>query len=383
MDNIVNLNKCTGCSACYNVCPKHAIKMVRDEEGFLIPNIDNELCINCGLCKKKCPVINKKSNFSLNECYAGYSKRESIKKSSSGGIFGVIATYILKSNGAVIGACLENDELKHIVIEKKEDLNKVRGSKYLQSDISSVYKFIRNNIKEKLILFVGTPCQVAGIKSVFDSKYENLICIDLFCHGVPSLKVFEKYLNELEREHNDIVIGYDFRSKQESWENYKNVIYFKTKKIEMNYYDNPYMKLFLNNISLRKSCYNCNFKLGNKYSDLTLGDFWGIKSFHPDIYNSSGVSAVIVNTEKGLKILNKILDQCTFKKCSIREILTFNKSLKKSAPRNKKREKFFKKLNSMTIKEMSSKYCGNNKLSMYISNKIKLIEIKLINKNSN
>ena len=345
MKEIVSNSLCTGCTACKSICPKGAIKMIEDDEGFLLPIIDQKKCIDCGLCKKNCPVLNTKNNKSLNKCYFAYNKNEQeVLSSSSGGIFSVLASYILDENGIVIGAMLDDsNKLKHIAITNKKDIEKLKGSKYLQSDLGNIFTYIKENIKNKKILFVGTPCQIAGLKSFIKQDYNNLYCIDLVCHGVPSPKLFYKYINELEQENNDKVINYNFRDKSTGWETYSNRVDFKNKKpiIELAN-NNCYMNLFLSDIALRRSCYDCNFKLGNKYSDITLGDFWGVKKYYPEIYNKKGISALIINTEKGVELFNKIKDDINFGKVKEEEIIEGNPSLINSATLTDKRNKFFK-----------------------------------------
>ena len=368
MEQVLEKNKCTGCTACMNICPKGAISMVEGEDGFKYPVIDQDKCINCGLCKKTCPVINTKENKSLNKCYVAFNKDEETRlKSSSGGIFSLIANYILEQKGLVIGAAFnENNELKHIAIEKKKELPKLMGSKYLQSDLNNIFKYIKENIKEKKILFVGTPCQIGGLKAFIKKDYDNLICIDLVCHGVPSPKLFKKYIEELEKE-NGKLINYNFRDNSTGWDTYSNTATFKNKTITEDRKENNYMKLFLSDIALRQSCFNCNFKLGNKYSDITLGDFWGIKNHYPEMYNKTGVSAIIINTEKGNEIFKEIINNLEYKECKLEEIVSGNPSIKISGKEPKNRNKFFKEIDKLSVQELSNKY----KKKFSILNKIK------------
>ena len=375
MEKILDKDRCTGCNACKSICPKGAITMVEDNEGFLFPVINQEKCINCGLCKKTCPILNTKNNKSFNKWYYAYNKNEQeVLSSSSGGIFSLLANSILDENGIVIGAMFDsNNKLKHVAITNEKDLSKLKGSKYLQSDLGNIFVYIKDNIKNNKILFVGTPCQVAGLKSFIKQDYNNLYCVDLVCHGVPSPKLFYKYINELEKEKNDKVINYNFRDKSTGWETYSNRISFKNKTpiIELAS-NNYYMNLFLSDVVLRKSCYNCNFKLGNKYSDITLGDFWGIKKKYPKIYNKKGVSAIIINTSKGQEIFEKIKENLIFKSCYKEDIIDGNLSLIESAGFSKKRECFFDDLDKLNMKELSHKY-NNISLWRRIKHKIKNI----------
>ena len=372
MKEVLNKQQCSGCTACMNICPVKAITMWEDNDGFKYPRIDEDKCINCGKCQKICPVINTNHNNSLNNCYVAYAKDNNLKeKSSSGGIFPLLAYYILNQQGIVIGATLEKGTLKHIAIKETKDLTKLQGSKYLQSELGNIFTYIKDNLPNTKILFVGTPCQVAGLKAFIPENSDNLICLDFFCRGIPTPKLFKKYIAELEREHNENVQHYNFRDKSTGWDNYSNSIKFKTKIIKEKAPKNNYMKLFLSNFPLRNSCYDCNFKLRNKYSDLTLGDFWGVKKYYPKMYEQNGVSAVIINTEKGQIIFNAIKNDLVSKECLLNEIARGNSSLIKSCSKPTKREEFFQNMNKLSTSQLAKKYCPNN----YIKKIIKKIKI--------
>lgn len=374
-------NKCTGCTACINLCPKKAIVMKEDKNGFKQPVIDQSKCINCGLCKKICPVLNTKYCKSISECYVGYNKDKNERlNASSGSIFSLIADYILENNGIVVGASFDdNMHLKHIAIEKKEDLNKLRKSKYIQSDLENIFLYIIEQLKRKKILFIGTPCQVAGLKA-FIKNNDNLITIDLFCHGVPSPKLFEKYIKELENKTNDKLIDYDFRDKSTGWDTYSNKAVFEKKEIKELYNNNDYMNLFLSDIALRESCYSCNFKIGNKYSDITLGDFWGVKKHYPEFYNKEGVSAIIVNTEYGKKLFNIIKENIEYKKCDIDSIICGNPLLVYSCKKPKNRDNFFDDIDKLNMNKLCNKYKHKQGFIKIIFNKIKKFIKLIINK---
>ena len=383
MEEIIEKSKCTGCTACMNICPKNAISMVEDKEGFKHPVIDQSKCINCGLCKKTCPVLNTSKNDSLNKCYVAYNKdkESTLNKASSGNIFELVAKKVLNNKGIVIGASFDKDnKLNHIAIDNIKDLEKLKGSKYLQSNLGNIFKYIKDNLDDKQLLFVGTPCQVAGLKAYLKKDYDNLITIDLVCHGVPSPKLFNKYIKELESEYHDKVINYNFRDKVSGWDTYSNTITFKNKKITELHSNNKYMKLFLSDIALRESCYDCNFKIGNKYSDLTLGDFWGVNKYYPDMYNKSGVSAIIINTEKGKNIFASIKDDIIYKDCQLDEIISGNPSLRISGSYPNKRNEFFKDLEINTISDLSNKYVKKVSLFKKLINKSKRIIKKVISK---
>ena len=382
MQEIVEKHKCTACNACKSICPKSAISMVENDEGFLYPKIDDKKCIDCGLCKKTCPVINSNSNESLNLGYVAYAKDTYVRKSSSsGGIFSIIATYVLNNNGIVIGAAFDkNNKLNHIAIVDKEELSKLKGSKYLQSNLNNIFDFVKNNLKTKKILFVGTPCQVSGLRYFLKKDYDNLICIDLFCHGVPSPKLFEKYISGLEKKYKDKLISFNFRDKSTGWTSYSYTAKFQNKSFTELHNSNIYNGLFLSNFALRDSCYNCNFKIGNKYSDITLGDFWGVKFKYPDMYKDDGVSAVIINTQKGIKLFNKIKNNIVYKSCLIDDIVSNNELLKKSCIRPNNRNVFFEDLDILCIDKLAKKYIPKKKIIAKIKNKIGWIVKKRLKK---
>jgi len=232
MEQVLEKRKCMGCSACMNICPVGAIEMHEDKEGFKRPVINQEKCINCGACRRTCPVLNTQTNQALNKCYACYSKDEhSMANSSSGGIFYLLADYVIKNKGIVIGAAFDkHNKLNHIAINELEDIIHLQGSKYLQSDLRDIFQLIRKNIKDKLILFVGTPCQVAGLKAFLKKDYDNLITVDIICHGVPSPKLFKKYVTEMEARENQKLVKYIFRDKTSGWETYSNTFVFERDK---------------------------------------------------------------------------------------------------------------------------------------------------------
>ena len=277
MLEIENKEKCSGCHACYSVCPTKAIEMVKDEKGFKYPVIDQPKCVNCHLCEKTCPIINKKIVDNEPKAYSCYNKNNEVRsKSSSGGIFTLIASKILEKNGVVFGASFNNKFMvEHIYVEKEEELYKIRGSKYLQSIIGDSYKQAKKFLEEgRYVLFTGTPCQIEGLLSYLNKDYENLITQDIICHGVPSPKVWNKYLEYREKEDGEIPLEINFRSKENGWKNYNLKFRYNGHEYKNNQNTDKYMQAFLKNVSLRESCYNCSFKKINRLSDITLADFW-------------------------------------------------------------------------------------------------------------
>ena len=215
---------CCGCYACYNICPKECITMESDNEGFWYPKIDKDKCINCNLCEKVCPIINK-PNSSLYEkkSYAVFNKNEKIRlESSSGGIFSLLAEYVINNHGNVYGAVFDEDfNVKHVKINILQDINLLRGSKYVQSRINDIFKSIKFDLKNnKIVLFTGTPCQIAGLQSFLQKKYDNLILMDIVCHGVPSPLVWQQYINELKQNYKQNIKSIYFRDKSTGWKTY-------------------------------------------------------------------------------------------------------------------------------------------------------------------
>lgn len=315
MSTICNHEYCTGCGACYNICPTRAIKMIKNREGFLHPQIDNKLCINCGLCKKTCPINNPQyNNYSQPKCIAAAANDEQRKNSSSGAIFPLLAEKILENKGYVCGAAFSHNKLEHIIIDSKEQLEKLKGSKYLQSNISHLYKDIQNLLKSnKLVLFTGTPCQIAGLKAYLKKDYENLLTIDLVCHGVPSPEFYKKYISELTLDKDEKVINTNFRDKIHGWN--PNLIVTTTtnkKTISGPAQQDSYMRAFLENLSLRDSCFNCPFQNIPRQADITLGDYWGVSRYKESLDDSKGTSLIFINNGKGEKYINTIKNECIF-----------------------------------------------------------------------
>lgn len=354
MKILENMNDCTGCNACFNACPKSAINMISNDEGFWYPQIDEKKCIKCGLCQKVCPVNNAKyDNFSEPECYAVMGDDELRKKSSSGGAFSYFAENILKQNGVVCGAAFTNDwTVQHIIIDNLEDLQKLRGSKYVQSITTDCYKrikeYLSNNVK---VLFSGTSCQVAGLKGFLGKEYDNLYCIDIICHGVPSPKVLQKALKE--KVDGENIEGINFRDKIFGWTtNYH--ISIKTDKSSNIYTgkDFPYISSFLRNYSLRLCCGDCKFNKLPRQGDITIGDFWGVNDYNENLNDGKGTSVVILNSEKGRILFGEIKNNTKlYEKIPLQVIEKRNYNLVRSSEHSEYREKFFKNLDKMSLKD--------------------------------
>ena len=300
-------NKCTGCHACAVCCPKNAIKMTYDDEGFAYPVVNKKLCIKCNLCNKICPALNLGKGVTAKEApvvYAAYVNDDAVRKeSSSGGLFTAIARLVLARGGYVCGAAFdEKSKLSHILISDEKDLYKLRGSKYVQSRVGDIFKDIKKLLdKDKFVLFSGTPCQVAGLNHYLVKPYKNLLTIDVVCHGVPSQKTLDAYLQDIVPTGSNIE-DIRFRDKTNGWKKLTSVVRFKDKTGAHEYKclatDDAYMKGFLKNLYLRPCCSTCDYTKMPRESDFTLGDFWGIKKYDKKLDDDKGLSLVLVNTEK-------------------------------------------------------------------------------------
>lgn len=352
--SVVAKEQCCGCHACYNICPSNAIEMIMDSEGFLYPKVSIEKCVNCGKCMKSCPGIKSPEINPLDKAYACFAKdREEHMSSSSGGFFAILARQILKENGVICGAAFDNSmQVNHIITDSRIGLDKIKKTKYVQSIIGQVYSQIEKILKtRRIVLFSGTPCQVAGLKLFLGKEYDNLVCIDLICHGVPSPKVFTRYLSEKSENHK--IVAMTFRNKKNGVHN--SILDYwldNGEKISETYEESPYIKGFNQNFFIRPSCFNCKYKGIKRCSDITIGDFWGIDEFHPKFSDSYGTSAVILHSEKGIQMFEKVKEELHFVEATSHEIGAWNPCLYKPVEKNMKRTDFFEKLKYKTIAEV-------------------------------
>lgn len=308
MDKICHIDLCTGCTACVNSCPLNAIYMVQDNFGFLYPEINDNMCIDCGKCKVACPQNNDARYNGENKFYAGVSFDDEIKeKSSSGGIFSLLAEKIIKKGGVVFGAAFDKEfNVNHIGVDKIADLRLLRGSKYVQSNIGDCFEQVENFLeKGRYVLFSGTPCQIDGLYSYLKGSPEKLYTIDILCHGIPSPNVFKDYIDN-ETANDEKINSFKFRSKKTGWLNYSTDIVFNNGGKTI--YHSSYMQGFLNNYYLRECCYSCRYATRKRVGDITLGDFWGYREKAPAYLENDdrGISLVIVNSKKGDKLFKSI-----------------------------------------------------------------------------
>ena len=376
MESIVEHNKCTGCTACYNICPKGAISLEESSDGFKYPVINKDKCINCGLCRKVCPVLNSKEIKKEVYAYACYNKDKKIrKKSSSGGMFNLIGSYIIENDGVVFGAKYDADfNVVHDYVNDKKDLYKFMSSKYLQSSLNDNYKKVSIFLKEGIkVLFTGTPCQIEGLYSYLGKDYDNLYTQDIICHGCPSPKVWRKYLNSFKEK----VTNVNMRNKDNGWNDFSMKIDFENKSFNLSHNIDKYMYFFLSNFSLRESCYNCSFKNKYRKSDITLADFWGIDNIKPELNDDKGISLVLVNSKKGKELFDEIKDKLIYEEVDFEKSISYNTGMTESCAMTKKRNSFFKDLDKMSFDKLYEKYKPKDKIVFKCKRLLKRILVKL------
>ena len=390
MIDIQDKTLCCGCAACVQRCPKQCISMYEDGEGFLYPKVDSSLCIDCGLCERVCPVITSYPESKPVSSCAAYNEDEEIRmKSSSGGIFISLARYVIARGGVVYGATFDSEwGVEHGYADTEEGVLKFQGSKYVQSRIGRAYQETAQFLRQgRLVLFSGTPCQIAGLNHFLGKeKYENLISVDVICHGVPSPAVWRKYLERFKmrpkgsvgkntvfmslKDMSDIS-DISVRDKRLGWKKFGFSVWKSASKADKNsvfpsgkylidkepaFYEplteNVFMRGFLKDLYLRPSCHSCPSKCFRSGSDLTIGDFWGVESEFPELSDDKGISAVLCNTAKGVELLSMI--NVAIVPCTYSQIFKYNPALEKSVLPHRNRGIFMTSFVSNSYKSLDS-----------------------------
>lgn len=359
MIQITNKQNCCGCAACVQKCPKQCISMTHDEEGFLYPKVDETLCVHCGICEKTCPMLNPEQPKNPKTVYASINPNENTRiKSSSGGVFYLLASRTIQQGGVVFGACFDTQwVVRHDCTETKEGLEKFLGSKYVQSEIGDCYYRTEKYLKGgRIVLFSGTACQIAGLLCFLKQPYDNLITMDVLCHGVPSPLIWRDYL-EYECNRHQVkltdITNISFRDKQVGWRRFGMSIKSHEKLLVSEPLDqNVYLKGFLRDLYLRPSCYQCQFRCGKCHSDITIADYWGIWNHHPQLDDDKGTSLVLINSEKGRILFNDI--DLMKEETSYKEALSGNSPLEHSVLETPYRQQFWNRYPTEGIAAINS-----------------------------
>lgn len=374
MEHITDFNRCTGCAACASRCPVQCITMAPDAEGFLRPVIDQDACLDCGKCARSCPVNTDPVAHPAPTAYAAINKDEEIRRtSSSGGVFALLAHAILADGGAVCAPVFAEDfSVHHIVTRDPADLKRLQGSKYVQSDIGDCYAAVKDLLEDGIpVLFSGTPCQTAGLQAALGRSYDHLYLQDIICHGVPSPMVWKKYL----AEQGAPVKAASFRDKSNGWLTFSMRIETETGVYCQTLQKDPYLKLFLRDLDLRPSCYDCAFKSIGRPVDLTLADYWGVGRAQADFFDGKGTSLLLVHSDKGQALLDRVSASLRITKTDLAAAISFNPAADRSVARPDARAAFFANLDQKTIPEQANALCRES-----ASQKAKTLLRRAVNK---
>ena len=368
---MIEKKECCGCTACVHICPVNCITMQEDEEGFLYPVIEEEKCIHCHKCEKVCPGRITKQIHTNTETFVGYCIDEEIRKqSSSGGIFSVVAEWIIQQKGVVFGAAFDdNFEVHHIAIETKAELEKLRGSKYVQSRLENVFLQVKQYLEMKrIVLFTGTACQIAGLKNYLNTEDENLYTIDVLCHGVPSPKIWRIYLDEKQKQYHSSIEQYEFRNKENGWKNYYiNILFSDKQQYMVRYFEDDFMGMFLGNIDLRPSCHACHFKGFPRISDMTIGDCWGIENHMPDMDDDKGTSVIMVHSSNGKRMLEGVRGNLRLREANLDTVLPPTAESRRTVEMHPNRRKYWEDVKNGESFENLCRYVQKNFMQKVLS----------------
>lgn len=346
MIHITDKSQCCGCEACVQVCPKQCISFKQDHEGFSYPEVDVSICIRCGLCEKVCPVLNPYDESKPIEVLAAINKDEEVRMaSSSGGVFTLLAENVIKQGGVVFGVRFDDQwQAVFDYAETVETLSAFRGSKYLQARVDNSFAQCKQFLDHgRRVLYSGTQCQIAGLLHFLRKPYPNLLTVDFICHGVPSPRVWSKYLEEVVTSGKRVISDISFRDKRLGWKLFNFTLVYSEQgniyTMTSAFPENPFMRAFLANLILRPSCHACPSKSGRSHSDITIADFWGIDKVNPQMDDDHGTSLVLVNTEKGEGALQ--YDHLLYGKTTYDDVLRYNPSIAIPARKHPRREVFF------------------------------------------
>ncbi len=383
---IKNKVDCCGCNACGDVCVHHAITFRTDVEGFWYPEVDKEKCVECGLCEQVCPMLNSMTFSGCNkepQVIAAYTKDEDIRlDSTSGGLHSMMAKEWYAEEGYVGGAIFQHDHtVRHFISNNEEDLERIRSSKYLQSDMSGLYKEVRSLLKDgKQVFFCATPCQIQALRNFLRKDYSNLVTADFVCLGVNSPKVFLAYIDMLERKYKSKAVWIKFKNKRWGWHNFSirvdfanGITYCKDKSHD------SYFIGYLGHLFTRPSCYACPFRKFPHYSDITMADFWGIEILEPTMDQDKGTSLLFINTEKGQRMFDKVKESVVWKYFTMDDVKRVYPVLFRHTPMKLGlREAFFSELGKHPFEYVANKYFTMPTWKRRVRFQIKRIAKKII-----
>ena len=360
MVRIFRKDNCCGCHACGTACPLGCIEMSADSEGFLYPQVNEELCIDCGICEKVCPMTSELRQGEPPLALAAWNRNTTVRdESSSGGVFSALMRQTIEKEGVVIGAAFDsNMTLRHQSAQDETESHMFRGSKYLQSIIGDAYRETQEYLQQgRNVLFSGTPCQIAGLYAFLGKDDDNLLTCDLVCHGVPSPKVFSAYKENLERQHKAKTQRITFRSKVSGWKRYSVALSFaNATEYRRILTDDPFMIGFLRNTYLRPSCHLCHFSRLPRVADISLGDFWGVGVHHPEWDDDKGTSLVLVQTPKGQKAIDACSLALVVHEADLTLAILSNPCICASVQPGQQRAAFFDDLDRLPFEQLIKKY---------------------------
>ncbi|HAG10959.1 MAG TPA: hypothetical protein DCK76_06165 [Desulfotomaculum sp.] len=363
---LCNDDSCTGCGTCVNICPKDCIYVQYDKNGFLMPYINDKECIRCGRCDDICPILNtvERGNYAEPVCYAGWNKDEKVRQySTSGGIFSALAEYVFSLGGIVCGVVLDHDlRPYHTVATCMNEINKMRGSKYLQSDTKLIFRRVKEALLlNKYVLFSGCPCQVVGLYAFLrdrNKEYDRLITCEVICHGVPSTKVFSWYKTYLEEKAGSPIINVNFRSKKYGWQTVAiGLHYLNSKKETIKASNSLFFRAFYSSLIVRESCTECLYASLPRNADITIGDYWhAVVQNYSNKNRKKGISLILVNNSKAVNIISALQDKIFFEPITLQDATADNTNINSLEAINPKRNDFLREFSSSNINYMMNKY---------------------------